>query len=109
MTTIDICEDVINVYGHSGYAPEGFDIVCSSISTLTESLDRYLRITENQVETIEGEGRYIIYLDKINNVGKSLINEYKCMVDEIIKEYPMYVRRESNGKVRKVRKICKNT
>ena len=109
MTTIDISKDIIHVFGHSEYAPEGFDIVCSAISTLTESLDRYLRVTENQVETQADNGRYIIYLDKLNSTGEALISEYKNMVDELAKEYPRNIRRLSDGKIRKIRKIRKNT
>lgn len=105
MTTIDVSDDAIHVFGHSGYAPEGLDIVCSAISTLTESLDRYLRITENQVESTKDDGEYTIYLNKLNDTGKSLIGEYNKMIDEIIKDYPRYVRRISYGKIREARKI----
>ena len=56
MTTIEVKEDEIKVYGHSGYAESGHDIVCSAISVLTESLDRYLRVTENVLESTEGDG-----------------------------------------------------
>ena len=109
MTTIDVSDDCIHVFGHSGYAPEGLDIVCCAISTLTESLDRYLRATENQVESTESDGEYTIYLNELNNAGKSLIGEYNKMIDEIIKDYPRYVRRIEYGKIRKARKICKST
>jgi uncharacterized protein YsxB (DUF464 family) len=105
MTTIDVGEDYIHVFGHSGYAPEGLDIVCCAISTLTESLDRYLRVTQNQVESSSDDGEYTIYLNKINATGKSLIDEYNRMIDEIIKDYPRYVRRINYGKIREARKI----
>ena len=105
MTTIDVGEDYIHVFGHSGYAESGHDIVCSAISVLTESLDRYLRRTENQVESCESDGEYTIYLNKLNDNGGAIINEYMGMIDEIIKEYPDNVRR-TNGKTREIRKIC---
>jgi len=100
MTTIEIGEDHIHVFGHSGYAESGHDIVCSAISVLTESLDRYLRRTENQVETIESDGEYTIYLNHLNDTGGAIINEYIRMIDEISKDYPNNVRR-TNGKTRK--------
>lgn len=105
MTTIDIGEDYVHVFGHSGYAPEGLDIVCASVSVLTESLYRYLRVTENQVKSTEDDGEYTIYLNKINDSGGALLNEYTSMIDEIIEQYPRYVRRVNNGKIRKIRKI----
>jgi uncharacterized protein YsxB (DUF464 family) len=106
MTTIDIGEDYIHVFGHSGYAPAGFDIVCSAISVLTESLDRYLRVTENQVESTKDDGEYTIYLNKLNDTGGSLLNEYTRMIDEIIKDYSRFIRRINNGKARKIREVC---
>ena len=93
MTTIEVKEDYIHVYGHSGYAEIGHDIVCSAVSTLTESLDRYLRRTENNVESTEAPGEYTIYLNKLNDAGGALIIEYICMIDEISKDYPDNVRR----------------
>jgi len=106
MTTINVGEDYIHVFGHSGYAPEGLDIVCSAISTLTESLDRYLKATGNNVESNGDVGEYMIYLNKLNDTGGTLINEYIKMIDEIIQDYPRYVRRVNYGETRKVRKIC---
>lgn len=98
MTTIDVGDDYIHVSGHSGYAEEGHDIVCAGISVLTESLDRYLRRTENQVESTKDDGEYKIYLKHINDNGGAIINEYVRMIDEIIEEYPDNVRRINNGK-----------
>lgn len=101
MTTIDVGKDYIHVFGHSGYAEAGHDIVCSAISVLTESLDRYLRVTENQVESTKDDGEYTIYLNELNDNGGALLNEYIRMIDEIIEDYPNNVRREYNGKARK--------
>lgn len=109
MTTIDISKDYIHVFGHSGYAPEGFDIVCAAISTLTESLYRYLLVTKNKVECAEAEADYIIFLNNINDNGKGLITEYSNMVDELIKEYPSYIERKNYEKIGTFRKIRKNS
>lgn len=94
MTTIDISDDYVYVTGHSGYAEKGYDIVCSAISVLTESLDRYLRVTGNQVESTKGDGQYTIHLIALNNAGKAIKEEYEKMLDEIINEYSEYVRRK---------------
>lgn len=93
MTTIEVKDNYIQVTGHSGYAESGHDIVCAAISVLTESLDRYLRVTENQVESTKGDGEYKIHLKELNSAGKAIKEEFINMLDEIIKEYPEYVRR----------------
>ena len=66
MTTIEIKEDIIRVYGHSGYAPIGKDIVCAAISTLTEATYNYLVATKNKVNNEESNGVYIIHLEQLN-------------------------------------------
>ena len=88
MTTIDIKEDIIRVYGHSGYAPVGHDIVCAAISTLTEATYNYLVATNNEVNNEESNGVYIIHLVELNKQGNAIINSFKNMVDDLIKQYP---------------------
>lgn len=102
MTTIDIWEDKVHVFGHANYAPEGYDIVCCAISTLTESLYRYLKATKNKVEATEDDGEYTIDLIELNETGYHLINEYSKIISEIIEEYPMYVRRKEHETIREV-------
>jgi len=102
MTTIEIGTDYIHVFGHSGYAEEGKDIVCAAISVLTESLDRYLKTTENDVSSVEDIGDYTIFFNELNDIGGALISEYIKMADEICKQYPDNVRR-TNGKTREIK------
>lgn len=88
MTTIDIKLDKIRVYGHSGYAPIGKDIVCAAISTLTEATYNYLLATKNKVNKEESNGVYIINLEELNKQGEAIINSFKDMVDDLVKQYP---------------------
>ena len=94
MTLIQITSKEIKVNGHSGYAEYGKDIVCSAISTLIEATYNYLKATENIVELVEDEAKFEIKLIKTNENGKRIINEFKKMIDDIIEQYPEYVRRE---------------
>ena len=91
MTTIEIKEDIIRVYGHSGYAPIGKDIVCAAISTLTEATYNYLVATKNKVNNEESNGVYIIHLEQLNKQGQAIIESFIDMVQDLINQYPKYI------------------
>lgn len=42
MTRVYIGRDHLRITGHSGYGPEGQDIVCAAVSTLSQSLGQAL-------------------------------------------------------------------
>ena len=100
MTTIEVKDDKIRVYGHSGYAESGHDIVCAAISTLTEATYNYLVATENEVNNEEYNGGYVINLEKINKQGKAIIDSFISMVQDLINQYPFYLTWRKNEKVR---------
>ena len=91
MTTIEIKEDIIRVYGHSGYAPIGKDIVCAAISTLTEATYNYLVATKNKVNNEESNGVYVIHLEQLNKQGQAIIESFIDMVQDLINQYPKYI------------------
>ena len=91
MTTVEVKETLIRVYGHSGYAPIGHDIVCAAISTLTEATYNYLVATGNKVKNEESNGVYIIHLEELNKQGKAIIDSFIDMVQDIINQYPKYI------------------
>ena len=91
MTTIDFKTDKIRVYGHSGYAPSGQDIVCAAISTLTEATYNYLEATKNKVSKEENNGVFVINLEELNKQGEAIVLSFKDMVDDLIKQYPYYL------------------
>ena len=91
MTTIDIRQDIIRVYGHSGYAPVGKDIVCAAISTLTEATYNYLVATKNKVNNEESNGVYIIHLEELNKQGQAIIESFIDMLQDLINQYPKYI------------------
>lgn len=91
MTTIDFKTDKIRVYGHSGYAPIGHDIVCAAISTLTEATYNYLVATKNKVSNEESNGVYVIHLEELNKQGLAIIDSFIEMIQDLIKQYPKYL------------------
>lgn len=88
MTTIEVKENSIRVYGHSMYADIGHDIVCAAISTLTEATYNYLLATENKVANEESDGMYTISIESLNKQGKAIINSFIDMVQDLINQYP---------------------
>ena len=99
MTIIYVSNKKIKVYGHSGYAEIGKDIVCAAISTLTESTYRYLKVTKNNVESVEEDGLFEIILNEINDSGKEIIKEFINIVKEIEEQYPLYIRSDFNEEI----------
>lgn len=93
MTTIKVNEKFIELEGHSGYGTEGNDIVCSAISTLSEATYNYLKCTKNKVRIEEKSAYYKIILEELNEQGKSIINEFITMVDDLESQYSNYIRR----------------
>ena len=91
MTTIEVKDDKIRVYGHSGYAPIGHDIVCAAISTLTEATYNYLVATKNKVSNEESNGVYVIHLEDLKKQDKAIIESLIDMVDDLINQYPYYL------------------
>jgi uncharacterized protein YsxB (DUF464 family) len=91
MTTIDMRENIIRVYGHSGYAERGHDIVCAAISTLTEATYNYLVATKNKVNNQESNGVYIINIEALNKQGKAIIDSFIDMVQDLINQYPHFL------------------
>ena len=101
MTTIRITQHEIEVSGHSGYADVDNDIVCAAISTLTQSTYNYLRCTGNLIRKHEGEAYFLIKLLKLSCCGKKIVKKYESMIDDLINQYPLYLRKEKvNEKIR---------
>ena len=92
MTTIEVKETIIRVYGHSGYAPAGHDIVCAAISTLTEATYNYLVATRNKVNNEESNGVYIIHIEELNKQGKAIIESFINMIQDLINQYQKYIK-----------------
>lgn len=93
MTVININKDYIEISGHSGYAPRGYDIVCAAISTLSISTFNYLLITDNDVKVKENDGYLKMELLKLNKVGKKIIKCFKKQMNDLIEDYPQYITR----------------
>ena len=84
MTTITISKDYIEISGHSNYAPQGADIVCSSISTMIQFL-----ILINDLDYIEDNGYYKVDITK---AIKHNIEAFTNLIKQLEKQYPSNVK-----------------
>lgn len=94
MTVVVINKNYIEISGHSGYAPIGYDIVCAAISTLSINTANCLQATGNDVKILTDNGYMIIHLEKINKTGKRIIKCFEKELEDIITDYPKYIRRK---------------
>lgn len=92
MIKISIKEDEITIKGHSGYAEEGSDIVCASVSSISiTTVNSLLRIDEDCIEYEEKDGYLNIKIKKHNEVIDKLIDNMIDLLKELEKKYKKYI------------------
>ena len=92
MIKISINKDEITIKGHSGYAEEGFDIVCSSVSSIAiTTVNALLSIDEDCIEYIENDGYLNIKIKKHNEIIDKLIDNMINLLKELEKDYKKYI------------------
>ena len=92
MIKINLKEDEITIKGHSGYAEEGSDIVCASVSSIAiTTVNSLLRIDEDCIEYVEKDGYLNIKIKKHNEIIDKLIDNMIDLLKELQKEYKKYI------------------
>ena len=92
MIKININKDEITIKGHSGYAEEGSDIVCASISSIAiTTVNSLLRIDEDCIEYEENDGYLNIKIKKHNEIIDKLIDNMVDLFKELEKDYKKYI------------------
>ena len=92
MIKINISKDEITIKGHSGYAEEGFDIVCASVSSIAiTTVNALLSIDEDCIEYKESDGYLNIKINKHNKIIDKLINNMINLLKELEKDYKKYI------------------
>jgi len=89
-------EDKINyikISGHAGYAEEGFDIVCASVSCICiTTVNALISIDEESVVYSEEEGLLEIGIMKHTNITDKLIDSMLNLLDDMQEDYSEYVK-----------------
>ena len=92
MIKININKDEITIKGHSGYAEEGFDIVCASVSSISiTTVNALLSIHEDCIEYEEKDGYLNIKIKKHNETIDKLIANMINLFSELEKDYKKYI------------------
>ena len=92
MIKININKDEITIKGHSGYAEEGFDIVCASVSSISiTTVNALLSIDEDCIEYEEKDGYLNIKIKKHNETIDKLIDNMVNLFRELEKDYKKYI------------------
>ena len=92
MIKIEIKKDEITIKGHSGYAEEGSDIVCASVSSIAiTTVNSLLRIDEDCIKYEEKDGYLNIKIKKHNEIIDKLINNMIDLLKELEKDYKKYI------------------
>ena len=88
MIKINISKDEITIKGHSGYASDGFDIVCASVSSISiTTVNALLSIDEDCISYEENDGYLNIKIKKHNEVIDKLIDNMINLLKELEKQY----------------------
>ncbi|MBR2315677.1 MAG: ribosomal-processing cysteine protease Prp [Clostridia bacterium] len=94
MITVSILGDYkgFEVDGHSGYAEEGSDIICASVSSAAYMTANTLTEIIGVKADIEVEDGYMhLVLSEENETAKKLIEGFALHIGQLSEQYPDYV------------------
>lgn len=93
MIEVSVRKDEITVAGHAGFAPEGQDIICAAVSTLTQTLIKSIEdLTDDRIQYRISPGRVDIDYGNLSEQSRTLIDSFFVGIYMIANEYPDYVR-----------------
>lgn len=93
MTVVSVRYDGIKISGHAGYAEAGKDIVCSAVTTLTQTLIGSLEdLTRDKIQYEISSGRADIHYRNLSEEGKLLVDSFFIGICQIADEFSENVR-----------------
>lgn len=94
MTTILINHEdgasQLMAYGHSGYAPQGSDIVCAAISTLTQTFAMQIP-EETKLTRLVCENDVIEITYEDNEKTEAMLRMVEKGLESLKEQYPEYI------------------
>lgn len=92
MIVVKVTLNGITVDGHAGYAEHGKDIVCASVSVLTQNLINSIEaLTKDRISYEVAPAQIHIDYENLSEQSKLLIDSFFIGVSEIQRAYPKYV------------------
>lgn len=93
MITITHENNQITVCGHAGYAEHGKDIVCASISTLTQVfVASVAEMTADELKSEIRAGNAVISYENLSERAQVLLDSFLLGCQMIADAYPQHVR-----------------
>lgn len=93
MIQVTITEREIEINGHAGYAPIGYDIVCSSVSILVQNFIQSIQALTNDVISYGMQpGAVHIYFENLSDHAQILKDSFILGIQSIADEYPSHVK-----------------
>lgn len=83
----------INISGHAGYAEEGYDIVCASVSCIAiTTVNALISIDEDCIIYSESDGLLEIGIMKHSEVIDKLIDNMINLLENLSQQYKEYIK-----------------
>ncbi len=93
MIKVSISDNEIIMLGHADYAELGYDIVCSSFSSiLITTVNACLRIEKDSVEVNEENDKKTLKVLSNNETIRILIDNMLAMFQELASDYPKNIK-----------------
>lgn len=86
---------LIEVKGHAGYAEEGYDIICASVSSIVQTAVLGLfKVLSEKIEyrVNDHEGYLLCKLDKPNSKTEIVLQTMKEGLKDIEAQFPQYLK-----------------
>lgn len=82
----------ISIKGHAGYAEEGYDIVCASVSSIViTTINAIISIDSDSINYSEEDGLIEINILKSSDIVNTLLDNMINMLSELEKQYKKYI------------------
>ena len=83
----------IKISGHSGYAENGYDIVCASVSCIAiTTVNALISINEDCLVYSQSDGLLDIDILKHDDIIDKLINNMLSLLDDLSRDYKEYIK-----------------
>jgi hypothetical protein len=85
---------IITVFGHSGYAKSGKDIVCAAVSAITQGAVVGLRKVLNESVTVKTSDGYLSFEVDDNEKTRIIILTMSETIKDLVNQYPKHIKME---------------
>ena len=80
------------IKGHSGYAPQGEDIVCAAVSSAAYmAANTITEVSGAEADIISEDGYFKLLLKEDDSVSEAVLSGMKLHLMEVSKQYPQFI------------------